>query len=206
MDKHVELLSEKGGITSAPVPAQLFGSAGREHMERYGTPNFSHKYFHCKRTSSFNFLNDRGRKVCINLFRLMKTYLQKSKVLFKEGNWKEFSLPSSHCNSPAACYQQFPRVEKMLGIRMVCDPEKQSFCLRLSMTSFSLHLLSPLTHPFNHLGSPSSPHEQVWRGTAMETARLYQFGYNPTVFEEAQLEVLYSTWLLLTTCALLWLP
>lgn len=37
MDKHVELLSEKGGITSAPVSAQLFGSAGKEHMERYGT-------------------------------------------------------------------------------------------------------------------------------------------------------------------------
>lgn len=37
MDKHVIVLSNTHGIAPAPVAAQLFGSAGREHMEKYGT-------------------------------------------------------------------------------------------------------------------------------------------------------------------------
>lgn len=37
MDKHVIVLSNTHGFAAAPVAAQLFGSAGREHMEKYGT-------------------------------------------------------------------------------------------------------------------------------------------------------------------------
>ncbi|KFM59965.1 Non-specific lipid-transfer protein, partial [Stegodyphus mimosarum] len=37
MDKHVLVLSNRHGFAPAPVAAQFFGSAGREHMEMYGT-------------------------------------------------------------------------------------------------------------------------------------------------------------------------
>ncbi|GFU16183.1 non-specific lipid-transfer protein [Nephila pilipes] len=37
MDKHVLVLSNRHGFANAPVAAQFFGSAGREHMEKYGT-------------------------------------------------------------------------------------------------------------------------------------------------------------------------
>lgn len=36
MDKHVTLLSELRGIAAAPMTPQMFGNAGKEHMERYG--------------------------------------------------------------------------------------------------------------------------------------------------------------------------
>lgn len=35
MDKHIEFLSKKYGIKPAPITAQLFGAAAREHMEKY---------------------------------------------------------------------------------------------------------------------------------------------------------------------------
>jgi acetyl-CoA acetyltransferase len=37
MDKHVLQMMELRGFTGAPPAAQMFGNAGREHMERYGT-------------------------------------------------------------------------------------------------------------------------------------------------------------------------
>jgi len=37
MDKHMMAMVEQRGFTSAPPAAQMFGNAGREHMERYGT-------------------------------------------------------------------------------------------------------------------------------------------------------------------------
>ena len=37
MDKHVAIMAEERGFESAPVAPQLFGNAGREHMEKYGT-------------------------------------------------------------------------------------------------------------------------------------------------------------------------
>uniref|UniRef100_UPI00398EF988 sterol carrier protein 2 isoform X2 n=1 Tax=Pristiophorus japonicus TaxID=55135 RepID=UPI00398EF988 len=37
MDKHCEVLNNKYGISAAPIAPQLFGSAGKEHMEKYGT-------------------------------------------------------------------------------------------------------------------------------------------------------------------------
>ena len=36
MEKFVEVLSETHGIAASPIAAQLFGSAGIEHMRRYG--------------------------------------------------------------------------------------------------------------------------------------------------------------------------
>ena len=36
LDKHVGVLSDKYGIASAPMTPQMFGSAGKEHMEKYG--------------------------------------------------------------------------------------------------------------------------------------------------------------------------
>ena len=37
MDKHVGLLAEISGIEPAPIAAQLFGAAGVEHMNKYGS-------------------------------------------------------------------------------------------------------------------------------------------------------------------------
>eukprot|EP00162_Nutomonas_longa_P014354 comp21934_c0_seq1/m.49968 comp21934_c0_seq1/g.49968 ORF comp21934_c0_seq1/g.49968 comp21934_c0_seq1/m.49968 type:complete len:419 (-) comp21934_c0_seq1:35-1291(-) len=37
MDRHVEAMSELRDITGAPMTAQIFGNAGREHMEKFGT-------------------------------------------------------------------------------------------------------------------------------------------------------------------------
>ncbi len=40
MDKHVQLMVGLRGIAAAPVAPQMFGNAGREHMEKYGTTAF----------------------------------------------------------------------------------------------------------------------------------------------------------------------
>ena len=37
MDKHVEVMMNTRGFEPAPVAAQMFGNAGIEHMEKYGT-------------------------------------------------------------------------------------------------------------------------------------------------------------------------
>lgn len=37
MDKHVEVMAEIAGINNTPITAQMFGNAGKEHMEKYGT-------------------------------------------------------------------------------------------------------------------------------------------------------------------------
>lgn len=37
MEKHVEIMADLAGLDSAPITAQLFGNAGQEHMERFGT-------------------------------------------------------------------------------------------------------------------------------------------------------------------------
>jgi len=37
MDRHVGVLSETEGLEAAPIAAQFFGAAGREHMAKYGT-------------------------------------------------------------------------------------------------------------------------------------------------------------------------
>ncbi|XP_043317232.1 sterol carrier protein 2 isoform X1 [Cervus canadensis] len=37
VDKHLEVLINKYGLSAHPVAPQMFGSAGKEHMEKYGT-------------------------------------------------------------------------------------------------------------------------------------------------------------------------
>jgi len=37
LDKHMKLMVELRGFAKAPAAPQMFGNAGREHMERYGT-------------------------------------------------------------------------------------------------------------------------------------------------------------------------
>jgi acetyl-CoA acetyltransferase len=37
MDRHIQVMMDKQGFENAPAAAQMFGGAGREHMERYGT-------------------------------------------------------------------------------------------------------------------------------------------------------------------------
>uniref|UniRef100_A0A3Q1CIK8 Sterol carrier protein 2 n=1 Tax=Amphiprion ocellaris TaxID=80972 RepID=A0A3Q1CIK8_AMPOC len=37
MDKHMEVMINRYGMAAAPAAPQLFGNAGREHMEKYGT-------------------------------------------------------------------------------------------------------------------------------------------------------------------------
>jgi acetyl-CoA acetyltransferase len=37
LDQHMNVMSEHRGITSAPFAPQMFGNAGVEHMEKYGT-------------------------------------------------------------------------------------------------------------------------------------------------------------------------
>ena len=36
MDKHVEVMINKHGLAAAPITPQMFGNAGKEHMEKYG--------------------------------------------------------------------------------------------------------------------------------------------------------------------------
>lgn len=40
MDKHVEVMIESRGFETGPVAAQMFGNAGREHMEMYGNNTY----------------------------------------------------------------------------------------------------------------------------------------------------------------------
>ena len=40
MERHLEVMSETYGFGSGPVTAQLFGNAGREHMQKYGISFF----------------------------------------------------------------------------------------------------------------------------------------------------------------------
>lgn len=37
LDKHCQVLMDRYGIVEAPMAVQMFGSAGKEHMEKYGT-------------------------------------------------------------------------------------------------------------------------------------------------------------------------
>ncbi|XP_042317826.1 sterol carrier protein 2 isoform X1 [Sceloporus undulatus] len=37
IDKHLELMVNKFGLATAPITPQMFGNAGKEHMEKYGT-------------------------------------------------------------------------------------------------------------------------------------------------------------------------
>ncbi|XP_028403536.1 non-specific lipid-transfer protein-like [Dendronephthya gigantea] len=37
VEKHIGVMAEAHGIAAAPVTPQMFGNAGREHMEKYGT-------------------------------------------------------------------------------------------------------------------------------------------------------------------------
>ncbi|KAL0966514.1 hypothetical protein UPYG_G00296190 [Umbra pygmaea] len=37
MDRHMEVMFNKYGMAAAPAAPQMFGNAGREHMEKYGT-------------------------------------------------------------------------------------------------------------------------------------------------------------------------
>lgn len=37
MDKHVELMADISGMEASPITCQLFGNAGLEHMQKYGT-------------------------------------------------------------------------------------------------------------------------------------------------------------------------
>ena len=37
LDQHMSVMTEVQGVAEAPFPAQMFGGAGREHMQKYGT-------------------------------------------------------------------------------------------------------------------------------------------------------------------------
>lgn len=37
MDKHVAAMVEIAGLDASPVTAQMFGNAGKEHMEKFGS-------------------------------------------------------------------------------------------------------------------------------------------------------------------------
>lgn len=36
MDKHMEVMINRYGLEAAPAAPQMFGNAGKEHMEKYG--------------------------------------------------------------------------------------------------------------------------------------------------------------------------
>lgn len=36
VDKHISVMSETYGLEPAPMTAQMFGNAAKEHMEKYG--------------------------------------------------------------------------------------------------------------------------------------------------------------------------
>ncbi|KAF7633893.1 hypothetical protein Mgra_00006755 [Meloidogyne graminicola] len=37
VEKHIQLMADTYGLQAAPITSQMFGNAGREHMEKYGT-------------------------------------------------------------------------------------------------------------------------------------------------------------------------
>ncbi len=37
VEKHLAVMSDTYGLEAAPMTAQMFGMAAREHMEKYGT-------------------------------------------------------------------------------------------------------------------------------------------------------------------------
>ena len=41
MQKHVEMMIETVGMAHGPITAQMFGNAGREHMQKHGN-EYSH--------------------------------------------------------------------------------------------------------------------------------------------------------------------
>lgn len=36
VEKHIQLMADTYGLNAAPITSQMFGNAGREHMEKYG--------------------------------------------------------------------------------------------------------------------------------------------------------------------------
>lgn len=40
MDKHMEVMMNRYGLAAAPAAPQMFGNAGKEHMEKYGASLF----------------------------------------------------------------------------------------------------------------------------------------------------------------------
>jgi sterol carrier protein 2 len=36
VDKHIQLMADTYGLVAAPITSQMFGNAGKEHMEKYG--------------------------------------------------------------------------------------------------------------------------------------------------------------------------
>lgn len=41
IDKHIEVVMNKYGLAAAPISPQFFGSAGKEHMEKYGIVDYN---------------------------------------------------------------------------------------------------------------------------------------------------------------------
>jgi len=37
VDRHVNVIADTFGLEPSPITAQMFGNAGKEHMEKYGT-------------------------------------------------------------------------------------------------------------------------------------------------------------------------
>lgn len=44
MDKHMEVMINRYGLEAAPAAPQMFGNAGKEHMEKYGAFLFFSNY------------------------------------------------------------------------------------------------------------------------------------------------------------------
>ncbi|MHB1786897.1 MAG: lipid-transfer protein [Acidimicrobiales bacterium] len=62
MDKHIAMMVELRGYETGPPAAQIFGNAGREHMERYGTtPEHFAKIAHKNHLHSTNNPNSQFR-------------------------------------------------------------------------------------------------------------------------------------------------
>lgn len=36
IEKHIQVMNDTYGLFPAPITAQMFGNAGKEHMEKYG--------------------------------------------------------------------------------------------------------------------------------------------------------------------------
>lgn len=45
LDKHLEVMMDRYGMAAAPVAPQMFGNAGREHMEKYGKLSWKYVKF-----------------------------------------------------------------------------------------------------------------------------------------------------------------
>ena len=73
MDKHMEVMIETFGFEAGPPAAQMFGNAGREHMQKYGNSRQDPAFWHSFPVSWFQY-RDRASPMAPHAKVVRETY------------------------------------------------------------------------------------------------------------------------------------